>query len=306
MFRRLSEVLRIEGSHSQTPDINHSQINTHTVYSNVSPSPITPGLNQSLPVINPNFQNSSIEQLIAIKNPNASINTRLIDNPPSISPNDSKQPSISLDYKQQYIDMYNAKKQLFIDKCQEEANNSNNNNNNIALSLENSLISNRRWSAANRRWPAANRRWPVANYATIGDSVKIYNRVANPPLRFTQGTTTTNLALALAKQPLLAESVQNISIRGLHESIKSKYDFCDDIPDSTTAPFNIKCLEQIFKKMGGQLNGTAYPNMNTIATYNSMGNIGNVKQYLNKLVDNMKSTDYITQKTAMIQFLGFT
>ena len=304
MFRRLSEVLRIEGSHSQTPDINHSQINTHTVYSNVSPSPITPGLNQSLPVINPNFQNSSIEQLIAIKNPNASINTRLIDNPPSISPNDSKQPSISLDYKQQYIDMYNAKKQLFIDKCQEEANNSNNNNNNIALSLENSLISNRRWSAANRRWPAANRRWPVANYATIGDSVKIYNRVANPPLRFTQGTTTTNLALALAKQPLLAESVQNISIRGLHESIKSKYDFCDDIPDSTTAPFNIKCLEQIFKKMGGQSNGTAYPNMNTIATYNSMGNIGNVKQYLNKLVDNMKSTDYITQKTAMIQFLG--
>ena len=318
MFRRLSEVLRIEGSHSQTPDINHSQINTHTVYSNVSPSPITPGLNQSLPVINPNFQNSSIEQLIAIKNPNASINTRLIDNPPSISPNDSKQPSISLDYKQQYIDMYNAKKQLFIDKCQEEANNSNNNNNNIALSLENSLISNRRWSAANQRWPvanqrwpaanqrwpAANQRWPAANYATIGDSVKIYNRVANPPLRFTQGTTTTNLALALAKQPLLAESVQNISIRGLHESIKSKYDFCDDIPDSTTAPFNIKCLEQIFKKMGGQSNGTAYPNMNTIATYNSMGNIGNVKQYLNKLVDNMKSTDYITQKTAMIQFLG--
>ena len=56
--------------------------------------------------------------------------------------------------------------------------------------------------------------------------------------------------------------------------------------------------------MGGQSNGTAYPNMNTIATYNSMGNIGNVKQYLNKLVDNMKSTDYITQKTAMIQFLG--
>lgn len=291
MFRRLSEVLRIE----ETPDINHSQINTQKIYSNVSPSPITPGLNQSLPVRNPNFQNSSIEQLIAIKNPNASINTRLIHTPPSIlpsilpniSPNDSKQPSISLDYKQQYIDMYNAKKQLFIDTCKEEANNS---NSNIRISLENPLIS-----------------APAANYTTIGDSVKIYNRVANPPLRFTQGTTTTNLALtltlALTKQPLSVEPIQ-YNTRNLHESIKSKYDFCDDIPDSTTAPFNIPCLEQIFRKMGGQPNGTAYPNINTISTYNSMGNIGNIKQYFNKLVDNMKSTDYITQKIAMIQILG--
>jgi hypothetical protein len=260
----------------QPPDIGHSQINTQKLYSNVYSSPITPGLNQSLPIKGPNFQNSLIKQLIT-----------------KDSSNNSNQPSSSADYKQEYYDMYLAKKQLFIDKCKEEAINGNNstNGNNTELSLDNPLIS--------------NRRWPAANYATIGDSVKIYNRVANPPLRFTQGTTTTtNLALALEKQSLSVEPVQNISIRGLHESVKAKYDFCDDIPDSTTAPFNITCLEQIFRKMGGQPNGTAYPNMNTIITYNSMGNIGNVKQYINKLADNMKSTDYITQKTAMIQLLG--
>ena len=283
MFRRLSEVLRTEGNQWQTegslrqaPDIGHSQINTQKIYSNVYSSSITPGLNQSLPIKGPNFQNSLIKQLIT-----------------KGSSNNSNQPSSSADYKQEYYDMYLAKKQLFIDKCKEEAINGSNstNGNNTELSLDNPLIS--------------NRRWPAANYATIGDSVKIYNRVANPPLRFTQGTTTTtNLALALEKQSLSVEPVQNISIRGLHESVKAKYDFCDDIPDSTTAPFNITCLEQIFRKMGGQPNGTAYPNMNTIITYNSMGNIGNVKQYINKLADNMKSTDYITQKTAMIQLLG--
>ena len=151
---------------------------------------------------------------------------------------------------------------------------------------------------------------------TSGDAVKIYNRVANPPLNldvFSKGAVTANAALNEARKLAGNTTQSSKSAIGaaardlcLQTGFIKNYDFCNDLPDNTAAPFDITCLQQVFRKMGGQPTGTAYPNNNTIATYNSMANLGAVKQYLNSVIDSMKSGDYNTQRNAMIQFLGIT
>lgn len=157
---------------------------------------------------------------------------------------------------------------------------------------------------------------------TNGDAVKIYNRTANPPLNmnvFSQGATTADVVLREArqlagntKQP--PNSAIGASARDLclQKGALSNYNFCGDLSDSTASPFAMICLQQLFRKMGGQPTGTAYPNdgtlgwntNNTMPMYNSMGTLGAVKQYLNTMIQNMKSSDYNTQRTAMMQFLG--
>jgi len=149
-----------------------------------------------------------------------------------------------------------------------------------------------------------------------GDAVKIYNRVANPPLNldiFSKGATTATTALNEARK-LAGNTTQpsNTAIGAaardlcLQTGAIKAYDFCNDLPDTTQSPFNMTCLQQIFRKMGGQPTGTAYPNNNTLPTYNSMGTLGAVKQYINTLISNMKSSDYNTQRNAMILFLGIS
>lgn len=147
-----------------------------------------------------------------------------------------------------------------------------------------------------------------------GDAVKIYNRVANPPLKldiFTQGATTVDQVLTEVRQ--LAGNTKLPSNTGtgaaardlcLQKGAINSYNFCLDLPDTTTSPFDVGCLQQIFRKLGGQPTGTAYPQSGNINTYNSMGNLGAVKQYLNSLIQNMSSSDYNTQRNAMLQFLG--
>jgi hypothetical protein len=157
-----------------------------------------------------------------------------------------------------------------------------------------------------------------------GDAVKIYNRVANPPLSmntFNQGAATVNAVLNEARQlagntSQPANSALGAAARDLclQKGALSQYNFCNDISDSTMPPFDMGCLQQLFRKMGGQPTGTAYPSdgtlywttNNTMPTYNSMSNIGAVKQYINTIIANMNSSDYNTQRTAMTQFLGIT
>lgn len=158
---------------------------------------------------------------------------------------------------------------------------------------------------------------------TNGDAVKIYNRVANPPLSmdtFNKGATTvanvlkeTRQLAGNTKQP--ANSALGAAARDLclQKGALSQYDFCNDLPDSTLPPFNMVCLQQLFRKMGGQPTGTAYPSdgtqawtTNTMPSYNSMGNLGAVKQYFNTLIADMNSNDYDTQRKAMTQFLGIS
>jgi hypothetical protein len=149
-----------------------------------------------------------------------------------------------------------------------------------------------------------------------GDAVKIYNRVANPPLNldiFSKGATTVDKVLKEVRQ--LAGNAKLPSNTGtgaaardlcLQKGAINNYNFCLDSPDTTTSPFDIGCLQQIFRKMGGQPTGGSYPSIQTMPTYNSMGNLGAVKQYISQLVQGMNSSDYNTQRNAMIQFLGIT
>lgn len=150
-----------------------------------------------------------------------------------------------------------------------------------------------------------------------GDAVKIYNRVANPPLNlnvFSQGATTVDVVLKEARQ--LATNATSVGANTalgaaardlcLQSGSIANFDFCSDLSDTTTPPFDIGCLQKLFRKMGGQPSGTAYPSTSNITTYNSMGTLGAIKQYLSQMAGNMKSSDYSTQRTAMIQFLGIS
>jgi len=149
-----------------------------------------------------------------------------------------------------------------------------------------------------------------------GSAVKLYNRVANPPLNldvFNQGATTVDVVLREARnlagnasQP--ANTALGAAARDLclQSGAVNNFDFCSDLTDSTPPPFDVGCLQKLFLKMGGQPAGGAYPSQTTIQTYNNMGSLGAVKQFLNQLKANLNSADYNTQRGAMIQLLGIT
>ncbi len=149
------------------------------------------------------------------------------------------------------------------------------------------------------------------------ESVKIYNRVAKPPLNldiFKNGQTSVAAALQEVRQ-LAANANTNPSQSALGASARdlclqsgalSAYDFCGDLPDSTAPPYNIQCLQKLFMKMGGQPAGTAYPSQQTISNYNTIPNLGGVKMYWGKIIANLKSSDYETQRVALMEFLGIT
>lgn len=148
------------------------------------------------------------------------------------------------------------------------------------------------------------------------DSVKIYNRVANPPLNldtFSKGSSTVSEVLKEVRQ--LSQNTKGDINTALGASARdlclqkgniSNYDFCNDLPDTSMPPFNIDCLQKIFKKMGGQPKGAIYPSTSNISKYNNMENLGSIKSYYNTIIQNMKNSDYNTQRNAMIQFLGIS
>lgn len=147
-----------------------------------------------------------------------------------------------------------------------------------------------------------------------GDVVKIYQRSANPPMNldmFRQGQTT--VAEVLREVGTIAGNAKQAASSALGASARDLciqkgsiqyYHPCDDLPDGTISPFDLGCLQTIFRKMGGQPAGSAYPNERTIGTYNNMGNLGTVKQYWNQMIGNMKSADYNVQQAAISQILG--
>ena len=149
-----------------------------------------------------------------------------------------------------------------------------------------------------------------------GTSVKIYNRVANPPLKldvFNQGATTVDIVLQEARR-LAGNASQpaNTAIGAaardlcLQSGAINNYDFCGDLADTTIPPFDVGCLQQLFRKMGGQPSGKAYPSQSNIQIYNNMTNLGAIKQFINQLIADMKNSDYNTQRAAMIQLLGIS
>ena len=146
------------------------------------------------------------------------------------------------------------------------------------------------------------------------DAVKIYNRVANPPLNldiFRQGKSTVTTVLQEVR-PLLSNTTSNTDIGAtardlsIQQGAMKRYNGCNDLPDGTAPPFDVLCLQQIFLSMGGQPTGSAYPSQGTIAVYNTMGTLGAVKQQWGQLLSHMNSADYATQQSAMMQFLGIS
>lgn len=148
------------------------------------------------------------------------------------------------------------------------------------------------------------------------DAVKVYNRVANPPLSldlFRQGRGTVDQVLQEARQLNANTGQPESSAMGaaardlcLRQGAISAYDMCLELEDSATAPFSIDCLQKLFLKMGGQPKGSLYPSDATLPTYHSLGNWGAVKAYLQKVIARTNSSDYNDQREAMIQFLGIS
>jgi hypothetical protein len=147
-------------------------------------------------------------------------------------------------------------------------------------------------------------------------SVKIYNMVANPPLRldiFKTGKTTADTVLQEAAQLFNhtnrpASSALGATARDLclQAGTSKDFDFCSDLPDSTTPPYNITCLQRLFTEMGGKPVGKAYPNDETIHSYQNMPNLGAVKQYIHTLLKNKQSKDLKIQFQAVYDLFGIS
>lgn len=148
------------------------------------------------------------------------------------------------------------------------------------------------------------------------DAVKIYNRHVSPPFNteiFRQGRTTTDAVLkevrglvSNMKQP--ADSAIGAASRDLcirRGAIKD-YDICNEFADDASPPFMLECVQKIFLSLGGTGNGSMFPTNDNINFYNAKGNLGAVRQYVQSIVENTKSTNYNTQRDAMVQLLGIT
>jgi hypothetical protein len=153
---------------------------------------------------------------------------------------------------------------------------------------------------------------------STGDSVSIYNRVANPPLTiglFTGGNTTVNTVLQEVRQ--LTANTSNAANTALGAAARdlclkqgaiNGYNRCAELSDASSGPYDMNCLQLFFLTVGGSQRGSAYPSPATMSTYNTMSSIGAIKQYWQGLLGKMKGrdgfVDYATQKDALKQMLG--
>jgi len=165
-------------------------------------------------------------------------------------------------------------------------------------------------------------------------SVKLYNRVAAPPLQtqlFTDGNATVNTVLQEARQ-LAANTSRDVNTAlgaaardlCLQRGAINGYDACMELTDASTGPFDLRCLQRIFLQLGGTQRATLYPTDANLATYNNQGTLGAIKQrwmqrlaaakggdhftdYRSKTASNAVTdhfVDYETQKAALQDMLG--
>ena len=158
----------------------------------------------------------------------------------------------------------------------------------------------------------------VRNWADQYNS-KLQQYRIDPPMNinlFRDGTTTVTAAMqeirkvsAAAQHPTNTGNSTAARDLCLQKGTLESYDMCADrMVDSAPPPFETKCLQQAFLKMGGTQRGRAYPNASNMDMYNSMSTLGAVKQYWAKKLGQMKGregfTDYQTQSTALKDMLG--
>lgn len=148
------------------------------------------------------------------------------------------------------------------------------------------------------------------------DAIKIYNRNVSPPFNtelFKQGRTTVDavmqevrtLAGNMERSPNSAIGAASRDLC-IQRGALQKYDICSEYSDSTSPPFLLDCVQKVFLRMGGHGKGTKYPTESNLSFYNATGSIGEVRQYIQTIIDRTKSTDYVTQRDAMIELFGIT
>ena len=90
----------------------------------------------------------------------------------------------------------------------------------------------------------------------------------------------------------------------LNKGALDEYDFCAELMDNTTGPFELDCLQKQFMRMGGQKAGVSYPNAGNIGFYNKFSKWSEVKRYIQQLYDKTRSQDRKTQEYGMSEFYG--
>jgi hypothetical protein len=147
-------------------------------------------------------------------------------------------------------------------------------------------------------------------------SFKKYQQLASPNLLdsvIRDGRTTARTALDNFR-PLVVESAQvrntalNFAARDLclKAGTMGEFDFCSELLDTTTPPFDLDCLQKEFRKQGGQPNGSAYPQPWNISWWNGRANWKEVVDTINDLAIKCKSGDEKVQRTALRYFLGIS
>jgi hypothetical protein len=147
-------------------------------------------------------------------------------------------------------------------------------------------------------------------------SFQLYQRTARPPINaqiFQQGQATVAQALTEVKQ-LAANSQQaptsaiGAAARDLciQKGAIDQFDFCSEIQDNTPGPFDLGCMQKLFLQLGGQQSGQLYPTASTMQSfYNNFGSWGSVRQALNGLFTQTKSTNFSQQAAALKALYGF-
>lgn len=90
----------------------------------------------------------------------------------------------------------------------------------------------------------------------------------------------------------------------LNKGAIDEYDFCVELQDNTTGPFELDCLQKQFMRMGGQKAGVSYPTPGNIGFYNKFSKWSEVKNYIQTLYNKTKSQDRKTQEYGMSEFYG--
>jgi len=92
----------------------------------------------------------------------------------------------------------------------------------------------------------------------------------------------------------------------LNKGAIDEYDFCLELQDNTTGPFELDCVQKQFMRMGGQKAGLSYPTPanGSLGFYNKFSKWSQVKNYIQTLYDKTKSQDRKTQEYGMKEFYG--
>jgi hypothetical protein len=155
-----------------------------------------------------------------------------------------------------------------------------------------------------------------ANYAAgLENNIAFqkYQRLAQPPLLddvIKSGQATTSVALAnfqrLSANTSGPYSELTFAARDLcnRNGAIEEYNFCNELTDTTSGPFGLSCLQKAFSEAGGQPAGTEYPTQTNIGVWNNLGNWKNVKDRIEILKGETKSTDAEIQAKALQKFYG--